>query len=104
MFKQILVVGMMLLSGVASAQQAKGGSQIDVTLDCYPMKQMVEAVVELAYKPLLSAHPAKAKGTFSVWLGPNGQLLVVATVSDLSCIVVDAIDVDFHVESKGNTL
>jgi hypothetical protein len=104
MFKRILVVGMMLLSGVASAQQAKGKTEVPVTLDCYPMKQMVEAVIELAYKPLLSAHPAKAKGTFSVWLGPNGQLLVVATVNELSCIVVDAIDVDFHVEAKGNTL
>jgi hypothetical protein len=100
MFKQILVVGMMLLSGVASAQQTK----LDVTLECYPVKRMVEAVVELDYKPLLSAHPAKAKGTFSVWLGPNGQLLVVATVSELSCIVVDAIDVDFHFEGKGDTL
>jgi hypothetical protein len=104
MFKRILVVGMMLLSGVAYAQQAKNKTEVPVTLDCYPMKQMVDAVIELAYKPLLSAHPAKAKGTFSVWLGPNGQLLVVATVSELSCIVVDAIDVDFHIEDKGNTL
>jgi hypothetical protein len=101
MFKQILVVGMMLLSGVASAQQAKGPTPLDVTLDCYPVKRMVEAVVKLNYKPMLTARTTQAKGKYSVWLGPMGELLVLVTVSGLSCIVVDALDVDFLADEGG---
>ena len=100
MFKQILVVGMMLLSGVASAQQ----TTLDVTLECYPVKRMVEAVVKLNYKPLLTAHSPSAPGTYSAWVGPKGEFLLVATNKDLSCIVLDAVGVDFHFDGKGDTL
>ena len=97
MFKQILVVGMMLLSGVASAQQ----TTLDVTLECYPVKRMVEAVVKLNYKPLLTAHSESAPGTYSAWLGPEGEFLLVATNKDLSCIVLEAVDTDFHIDEGG---
>jgi hypothetical protein len=99
MFKQILVVGMMLLSGVASAQQ----TTLDVTLECYPVKRMVEAVVKLNYKPLLTAHSPSAPGTYSAWIGPKGEFLLVATNKDLSCIVVDAVESEFIID-KGDTL
>lgn len=101
MFKQILVVGMMLLSGVASAQQAKGETTLDVSLSCYPVKRMVEAVVKLNYKPLLTAHSPKASGTYSAWVGPNGEFLLVATNKDLSCIVVDAVESEFVLDEGG---
>ena len=99
MFKQILVVGMMLLSGVASAQQTK----LDVTLECYPVKRMVEAVVKFNYKPLLTAHSESAPGTYSAWIGPKGEFLLVATNKDLSCIVLEAVDTDFHID-EGSAL
>lgn len=99
MFKRILVVGMMSLSGVASAQQ----TTLDVTLECYPVKRMVEAVVKFNYKPLLTAHSPSAPGTYSAWVGPKGEFLLVATNKDLSCIVVDAVESEFVLD-EGDTL
>jgi hypothetical protein len=101
MFKRILVVGMMLLSGVASAQQAKSETKLDVSLSCYPVKRMVEAVVKFNYKPLLTAHSESAPGTYSAWIGPEGEFLLVATNKDLSCIVLEAVDTDFHIDEGG---
>jgi hypothetical protein len=100
MFKRILVVGMMLLSGVASAQQAKGQTTLDVTLYCYTNKQVVDAIVKMNYKPLLTAKEADVHGTYSAWLGPEGQFLVLATKNGRSCIVLDAVDVEVHVEDR----
>jgi hypothetical protein len=97
MFKQILVVGMMLLSGVAYAQQ----TTLDVQLSCYPVKRMVEAVVKFNYKPLLTAHSEGASGTYSAWIGPKGEFLLVATNKDLSCIVVDAVESEFVLDEGG---
>jgi hypothetical protein len=101
MFKRILVVGMMLLSGVASAQQAEGETTLDVSLSCYPVKRMVEAVFKLNYKPLLTAHSPQAPGTYSAWIGPKGEFLLVATNKDLSCIVVDAVESEFILDEGG---
>jgi hypothetical protein len=105
MFKKILVVGMMLLSGVASAQQAVDKTQVEVKLNCYSIDAMARAVVSLNYKPLLTAQSIKGNGSFSSWIGPNGELLVVASSSGLACVVLEGIDVEFVVNTpKGDTL
>ena len=100
MFKQILVVGMMLLSGVAYAQQ-RGSTQIEVTLDCYPIKTMVEAVKELRYDPVLTSVGNESKTLFySVWAGPQGEMLFLGSNKTLTCIIAEGAELKSVLEGE----
>jgi hypothetical protein len=101
MFKQILVVGMLLLSGVASAQQARGEFKLDVSLSCFPIKTMVETVKALRYEPVLTAQGNEAKTLFySVWVGPQGQMLVLGSTQNTTCIMAEGAELKSVVDGE----
>jgi hypothetical protein len=103
MFKQILVVGMMLLSGVASAQDA-GEVKVNVDIPCYPNAKLYPAMHRLKYTPVIGGVSSNGEAAFSVWVNPDRKVMVLTTAGDTSCIMANA--VGFHVidQPKGNTL
>jgi hypothetical protein len=103
MFKRILVVGMMLLSGVASAQD-NGEVKLNVDITCYPNSKLYPAMGRLQYTPVIGGVSSNGEAAFSVWVNPEKKVMVLSTAGTMSCIMANA--VGFHVidQPKGNTL
>ena len=103
MFKQILVVGMMLLSGVASAQDS-GEVEVNVNITCYPNSKLYPAMNRLQYTPVVGGVSPSGEAAFSVWANPESNIMVLVTTGDMTCIMANAVGFHFIGQTKKGTL